>query len=340
MSKRIAIIGAGLSGLYAAYLLKEHFDVTIYEARERIGGRILCTPEQIDLGPTWVWTHQQHILKLAQTLGLPLFEQFEEGLGMYEDPQRAQRFKMPSNPPSGRFIGSVTALCEALYSAINAQVNIAFNTTLSTVSIAEDITLSFNESANSTVQSDYLLLTMPPRVLTHNITFVPPISDKKRDALNAIPTWMGSSAKAVITYETPFWREMGLCGFAMSHIGPLGEIHDACVPNHAALFGFFNAQSPRNDKQAVIAQLERLFGKQAANPLSVHIKDWQSDPLSSAPLDAAPLANHPQYGFPQRLIGANIFCCSTESSAHEGGYLEGALNAAQQCANTLKTELF
>lgn len=340
MAKRVAIIGAGLSGLYSAYLLKNHFDVTIYEARERIGGRILSTPERVDLGPTWVWTHQQHILQLAQTLGLSLYEQYETGHGIYEDTQRIQRFNMPSNPPSGRFIGSVMALCNALYARIKEEVSIHFNTTLDTVSLEDNMSFTTKETPHQTLQCDYLLLSMPPRVLMQHVTFKPPISEKKRTALNAIPTWMGSSAKAVITYERAFWKEMGLSGFAMSHIGPLGELHDACVPEQAALFGFFNANSNRHDKQAVIAQLVRLFGEQAAEPLAIHIKDWRQDTLSSAPLDNAPLLDHPKYGFPQRLIHANIFCCSTESSAHEGGYLEGALNAAQQCANTLKAEPF
>jgi|GEM_PF-5634113 len=53
MNPSIAIIGAGVSGLYAASLLIEKgYDVTVFEARDRIGGRVL-NHDGFDLGPTW-----------------------------------------------------------------------------------------------------------------------------------------------------------------------------------------------------------------------------------------------------------------------------------------------
>lgn len=50
---RIAIIGAGLSGLYDAYLLEQAniSDYLVLEARERLGGQI-CTQHGFDLGAT------------------------------------------------------------------------------------------------------------------------------------------------------------------------------------------------------------------------------------------------------------------------------------------------
>lgn len=42
MMKKIAIIGAGVSGLSSAHFLKEKYDVTVYEKDERPGGLIKC----------------------------------------------------------------------------------------------------------------------------------------------------------------------------------------------------------------------------------------------------------------------------------------------------------
>lgn len=46
--QKLVIVGAGLSGLYLANALEEHYDITILEARNRLGGRI-CSIEGHDM---------------------------------------------------------------------------------------------------------------------------------------------------------------------------------------------------------------------------------------------------------------------------------------------------
>ncbi|WP_339051919.1 FAD-dependent oxidoreductase [Candidatus Lariskella endosymbiont of Epinotia ramella] len=49
--KRIAIIGAGLAGLTTAYrLYKANFNVDVFEARERVGGRVFTVLMENYLG--------------------------------------------------------------------------------------------------------------------------------------------------------------------------------------------------------------------------------------------------------------------------------------------------
>lgn len=56
--KRIVVVGAGLAGLGAAATLRERdFDVTVLEARDRIGGRVNSVERfgtTIDLGAAWI----------------------------------------------------------------------------------------------------------------------------------------------------------------------------------------------------------------------------------------------------------------------------------------------
>lgn len=53
---RVAIIGAGVSGLRCAtVLLKNSFDVTIFEARNRVGGRVGLSDTRFIRKASQVW---------------------------------------------------------------------------------------------------------------------------------------------------------------------------------------------------------------------------------------------------------------------------------------------
>lgn len=77
--KHVFVIGAGIAGLKAAQDLKTvGFDVTVIEARDRIGGRTLTDNslgKPLDLGASWIHgTHGNPISDLARRLGTPLHE--------------------------------------------------------------------------------------------------------------------------------------------------------------------------------------------------------------------------------------------------------------------------
>lgn len=59
MSKNVAVIGAGFSGLSAAtYLAKQGFEVTVFDKLEKAGGRAQVYNNQgfsFDMGPSWYW---------------------------------------------------------------------------------------------------------------------------------------------------------------------------------------------------------------------------------------------------------------------------------------------
>lgn len=199
-------------------------------------------------------------------------------------------------------------------------------------------------AGGGTVNARHVVCTMPPRVAA-TLAFSPALSPDATQALRAIPTWMAGQAKAVAVYDTPFWRAAGLSGDAMSQRGPMVEIHDASPAQGTAgaLFGFLGVPpAQRTDaaalSDAVRAQFIRLFGPQAAHPRALEIKDWAFDPATATPEDHAPLGAHPRYGLPAALRnlwdGALLFG-GTETAPHFGGFLEGALEAAENSFRTL-----
>jgi monoamine oxidase len=85
--KRVVVVGAGLAGLTAAYeLTLANHDVTVFEARNRAGGRVFTIRDEFADGLTaeggaeWVDDVHEYLLKYVDELGLSLEEGgFPEG---------------------------------------------------------------------------------------------------------------------------------------------------------------------------------------------------------------------------------------------------------------------
>ena len=89
--QKVIIVGGGLAGLYAAYILdQQHIPFVLLEAQSRLGGRILGaqnklnTDHHFDLGPAWIFPHQKKMQSLSKQLGICLFEQYSTGDVLYQ----------------------------------------------------------------------------------------------------------------------------------------------------------------------------------------------------------------------------------------------------------------
>jgi monoamine oxidase len=185
-----------------------------------------------------------------------------------------------------------------------------------------------------------VVVTIPPRLMAQDMVFDPAWPEAMVDDMRATPTWMAGQAKFVAAYPSAFWREAGLSGDGMSHRGPMSEIHDASDAKGevAALFGFVGASPSYRVgigrealQQQSLAQLVRMFGPQAANPLWTSLQDWAQEPLTASKDDQRPLAYHPMYQGPEvpATWAQRVLLAGTERSPNYGGYLEGALEAAE-----------
>ncbi|MGP9690555.1 flavin monoamine oxidase family protein [Psychrobacter sp. AOP30-A2-5] len=328
--KPVVIVGGGLSGLYAAFLLEQKgIDYILLEARDRLGGRIAVAKSSVDqnasrqsvdneksndgfdLGPSWFWPeYQPQLSSLIEMLSLPRFAQFEDGDMMVERaadklPIRTQGYQ--SSPPSMRLVGGMAALIDALYARLNpariitGQIVKHVTKTERCISIESECSAEQMTAGQiTTYQAQHVLLALPPRLAANNIKFEPALPQPLIKEWQETATWMAPHAKYVAVYDSPFWRNQGLSGSARSAIGPLTEIHDASlVEGEGALFGFFGV--PAYVRQSVSemelkahsrAQLVRLFGAQAETPTAEYLKDWAQDSLTATPADASGAGQH------------------------------------------------
>ncbi|MGR9117277.1 MAG: flavin monoamine oxidase family protein [Gammaproteobacteria bacterium] len=361
----VAIIGGGLSGLSLAQRLQsENLTFAVFEARERFGGRILSLSSphhnsivdpffRSDLGPSWIWPDEQPLMAdFIREHGLETFPQWQEGMFLYQTDRQlpAQSFDDPATYASARrIVGGSYHLIETLL----ARMPTAFlylNHRLQTLTdLGDHVELQFNYPSKSfTVKARRVVLTIPPRLLVESVSFDPPLASRLHRLMRDTSTWMAGHAKAVIYYSQAFWRKAHYSGSVLASYrgAALAEIFDACSAcgERAALAGFFALPAVlrsryRTDLETLIVeQLVRLFGRAAACPEAIVIQDWFTESCTATSADEVPPSSHPQYGHPWLQLdhwNDKLFFSGTETSAHYGGYLEGALASAERVAKAL-----
>ncbi len=353
MKTDVLIVGGGLAGLSLAdKLTQSETDFMLVEAQERLGGRILSedlSGAAFDLGPAWFWPGQPRMAGLAQRIGLNVFEQYASGDVVFQDAmgvvQRGRGFA--SMQGSYRIDGGMGRFISGLSNAIDS-ARVLTSTRLMSLSLQDGQVLArlSQFGTDLSVEANEVVLALPPRVAAESVAFTPSLGISQMAALERIPTWMAGQAKIVAIYDEPYWRNAGLSGDGMSQRGPMVEIHDAspAAGGPFALFGFLgipaDVRLAKKDQLLDLArtQLGEMFGPDAARPKDIVLKDWADAPEISTSLDRAPAGGHPRYGLPgelKELWDARLHFASTESAPEFGGFLEGALEAAEITARKL-----
>jgi monoamine oxidase len=342
------IVGGGLSGLAVAEVLEtQGADYLLVEARSRFGGRILTHDDEggyFDMGPAWFWPGQPRIAALIARLNLQKFDQFAEGVQTFENEQgqvqRGQGFS--SMEGSWRLVRGLGALTDTLADRLPDDRK-RLNAAVTQLERMDDRCIATLSNGDK-ISANRVVLALPPRVAAQ-IEFLPALPVAATQTMQGVATWMAGQAKAVAVYDRPFWRDEGLSGDAMSRRGPMVEIHDASPATGGpyALFGFIGVPPNGRADQQVLrqhlqAQLIRLFGPKAAEPRQLYVKDWAFDPFTATDADKAALYAHPTYGLPQAMTALwddRLHFAGSEVAPAFGGYIEGALEAAENVLSTL-----
>ncbi|MDD7913290.1 flavin monoamine oxidase family protein [Polaribacter ponticola] len=342
MKKNILIIGAGISGLYLGYQLKNKgFSIKILEANNRIGGRIYTKENhktKVELGATWLWRYNEELLKACKELKISLFEQNMNGDALYEatNTDLPQRFKVPKNQEiSYRIVGGTTTILDKMLENLSSD-ELQLNQKVVKIDDSKEAIKVITEQSEFT--ADIVISTIPPQLLINSVKFSSKLDTNLIQVANNTHTWMKDSIKFALVYKTPFWKDKNLSGVAFSNIGPIAEMyeHSNFENNHFALMGFLNGrlinESKKQREAKIKEQLFKFFGEEGKNYLSYEEKIWNEDELLNFKNEKLipPHYNNGHEIYQQEYLKDKFIIAGSETSKKYGGYMEGAIYRGNQ----------
>lgn len=347
MTKKITILGAGLSGLLTAYRLQNKgFDIEIIEARNRIGGRIHTINSdtaQVEMGATWFNAIHVNFRNLLSELELGYFEQFMQGSSYFEpfSAAPAQEIQIPKNSPSYRVVGGTSQLIETLKSKLTASP-IYLNESVSSIDFEnEKIKIT---TQNQTFETDYVVSTLPQALFINDISISPTLPQKLIDISQKTHTWMQDSIKVAFVYDDPFWRNKNYSGTLFSNVGPITEFYDQsnAALDKFALCGFTSSGMEMYSKEERLEklkiQLEKIFGQESLHFTSYHETVWAQEKDTKSAQQIGFMYPHQNNGHPlfrEPYCDNRLFFAGTETANQYPGYMEGAVVAAQNTAEAI-----
>ena len=351
ISTDVLLIGAGLTGLAAAYLLREHTGrVAILEARPRVGGRIQTLYDAhgagLEMGATWLGHKHTALVGLLRELNLDIYPQAMNGRALYEAErgQPAQLVQLPHNPsPSHRIRGGSGALINALVAHLSSD-DLYLDQVVDNIEQA-DVGLLVHTNTH-TFRARKVVSTLPPYLLINTIK-LPPLPDELTRVARHTHTWMADSIKVGIVSAEPFWDTAGSSGTLFSNVGPITELYDHsdAAREFYALKGFIEGRlhtaTKSERRRLVLAHLGRCYGPVALDCLRYEEAVWRHASESFMPY-ATPLRPHQNNGHPifrQTYLNGHFYIAGSETADGFPGYMDGAVRSARWVAGQLTKEI-
>ena len=233
-AKTVAIIGAGMSGLSAAHhLAGAGFDVTVIEARDRIGGRIWTDRrlgQPLDLGASWIHGVQDNPLTgLASKAGLKRIATDESYITRGGDGRRIHDNEYPDwledvvtiQQNSGADVDQLNMAVydnedgydgaevvfpngyAGIFDSLKGPYAVQLSTRVRAVSYTDKgVTLRFKNRADAVF--DAVIVTLPLGALKRGtVQFTPALPAAKRKAIQRLG--MGLLDKVYLKFDRPFW---------------------------------------------------------------------------------------------------------------------------------------
>jgi len=340
----VIIVGGGISGLYTASLLSKHdpaLKIQVLEARDRLGGR-LYSPNGHDMGGTWSWPHSDfHVNELANQLKVSSF--FDDGL----------------NKEQVRFLGGTQQLVIKLAEEVQKfkEVEIKLNQFIhlinsSSVDDNQVVRIKATQLTTNTEEeytTKYVVLAIPPRLITSKIKFEPSLPKNKVDIMNGTSTWMAGASKVFLEYQIPFWRRSNQSlPFSLSNGIMVYDASQDALEKYV-LCAFHAGRPTQVDmdyiKVHLLETLTSIFGSKIRETNHIYYCNWLEDvwtcdnPLELKRYNRNCMEDMHSLGNPLLRQPVNsIYFASTETEM-EYGHIQGALKSGQRVFNQILSKI-
>jgi len=194
------------------------------------------------------------------------------------------------------------------------------------------------------VAAKAVIVAVPPAHRA-GITFDPALPPEYEKLTEHWP--QGNLSKAYAAYDTPFWREDGCSGEALSDEGPVFITFDVSPSDSGPgiLLGFTDART--FDRLPVEQRRERalegfatLFGDAARHPIDYLDHCWGAEEFApGGPTAAVPPGSWTMYGPWLHKPVDGIFWAGTETADQWTGFLDGAVRSGKRAADEVHRAL-
>ncbi|GHF00459.1 putative flavin-containing monoamine oxidase AofH [Amycolatopsis deserti] len=211
----------------------------------------------------------------------------------------------------------------------------------------DDQGVTVTTRSGETLSAQRVIVAVPP-TLAGRLHYDPVLPAWRDQLTQKLPA--GTVVKVFASYPTPFWRDRGLNGQAISDEGPVKVTFDVSPPEAevGVLLGFVEGGEARRwqrlpdgeRRRSVLACFERYLGPEAAAPTSYVEKDWSAEEFTRGCYGAhfAP-GVWTSYGDVLREPVGRIHWAGAEYAVEWNGYMEGAVRSGRRTADEVLAEL-
>lgn len=346
---RVAVVGAGMAGLAAGYeLLLAGHDVTILEARPRVGGRVLTLRAPFpaghfaEAGAARVRPEHDLTLGYAAHFGL-VMDRFYPPSGLFlqvADGRRidlsAERF-LSERPDYLKVRGGTDRLPLAFASELGSRIRLDTPVT----SVEQDGESVRLRGTDLELTADLALCTVPLPVLGR-IAFSPPLSPEKRAAA-AGGFHYQPATRVFVRFRERFWEGGGYNGWAVTDwpeelwhptwdvAGPEGLLLTYVRGERAEAL---DALSPHARVEQVLAHWEDVFPGATLHAEDATSWSWGLDPWAGGAWAAPTVGEESELGPHLDRPEGRLHFAGEHASAWRG-WMQGALASGLKAAEAI-----